>query len=61
MTTNDGCLFRVNMYKVRSEADDDVLGDNSDEDDDDNMMDPNFGDDDDQQPKLNGDYEDGGK
>lgn len=61
VTTNDGYLFRVNMFKVRSEADDDILGGDSDEDDEDNIMDPNFVDDDDGQAKASGDYEDGGK
>ena len=61
ITTNDGYLFRVNMFKVRSEADDDILGGDSDEDDEDNIMDPNLVDDDDGQAKANGDYEDGGK
>lgn len=60
VTTNDGYLFRINMFKVRSEADDDMLGGDSD-DDEDNIMDPNFVDDDDPQLKPNGDYEDGGK
>lgn len=49
------------MFKVRSEADDDILGGDSDEDDEDNIMDPNLVDDDDGQAKANGDYEDGGK
>jgi hypothetical protein len=61
VTTNDGHLHRINMFKVRSEADDDVLGGDSDEDDEDNIMDPHLGDSDNHQNLANGDYEDGGK